>query len=64
MDYSVVPLKPDKQFKRALEHGVQFTVRLVDQVTAKVKDLKTRDEQTLSTEEVVAHLLEAASKSA
>lgn len=64
VDYSVVPLKPDKQFKRALEHGVQFTVRLEDQVTAKVKDLKTRGEQTLSIEEVVAHLLEAASKSA
>ncbi|MDP7010145.1 MAG: ATP phosphoribosyltransferase regulatory subunit [Verrucomicrobiota bacterium] len=62
VDYSIVPLKPDKQFKRALEHGVQFTVRLEDQAIAKVKNLKTRDEQTLPTGEVAAYLMKAVSK--
>ncbi len=64
VDYSIVPLKPDKQFKRALEHGVQFTVRLEDQAIAKVKNLKTRDEQTLPIAEVAAYLMKAVSKSA
>jgi histidyl-tRNA synthetase len=64
VDYSIVPLKPDKQFKRALEHGVRFTVRMEDQTTAKVKNLKTRDEQTLATSEVATHLMAAALKSA
>ncbi len=64
VDYSIVPLKPDKQFKRALEHGVRFTLRLEDQATAKVKNLKTRDEQTLPIAEVVAYLMKAVSKSA
>ena len=64
VDYSIVPLKPDKQFKRALEHGVRFTLRLEDQATAKVKNLKTRDEQTLPIAEVAAYLIKAVSKSA
>ncbi len=64
VDYSIVTLKSDKQFKRALEYGVRFTVRLEDQATAKVKDLKTRDEQTLLIGEVAAHMVKAASKSA
>ena len=64
VDYSIVPLKPDKQFKRALEHGVRFTLRLEDQATAKVKNLKTRDEQTLPIAEVAAYLMKAVSKSA
>jgi histidyl-tRNA synthetase len=52
IDYSVVPLKPDKQFKRALESGARFTVRLEDATTAKLKNLKTREEQTLSPDAV------------
>ena len=52
IDYSVVPLKPDKQFKRALECGARFTVRLEDATTAKLKNLKTREEQTLSPDAV------------
>ena len=63
VDYSIVPLKPDKQFKRALEHGVRFTVRLENQATANVKDLKTRVEQTLPIGEVVAHLMTSVSNS-
>ena len=52
IDYSVVPLKPDKQFKRALECGARFTVRLEDATTAKLKNLKTREEQSLSPDAV------------
>ena len=52
IDYSVVPLKPDKQFKRALESGARFTVRLEDATTAKLKNFKTREEQTLSPDAV------------
>ena len=48
IDYSVVPLKPDKQFKRALECGARFTVRLENSETAKLKNLETREEQSLS----------------
>ena len=48
IDYSVTPLKPDKQFKRALECGARFTVRLENSETAKLKNLETRVEQTLS----------------
>ena len=59
VDYSIVPLKPDKQFKRALEYGVRFTVRLEDHGTAKVKDMKTRYEQTLPKSEVAAHMVKA-----
>jgi len=64
VDYSIVPLKPDKQFKRALEHGVRFTLRLEDQAIAKVKNLKNRDEQTLPIAEVTAYLMKAVSKPA
>ena len=63
VDYSIVPLKPDKQFKRALEYGVRFTVRLEDGGAARVKDLKTRDEQTIPQNEVSAHIVEAKLKS-
>ena len=63
VDYSIVPLKPDKQFKRALEHGVRFTVRLEDQATANVKNLETRVEQNLPIGEVVAHLMTSVSNS-
>ena len=63
VDYSIVPLKPDKQFKRALEHGVRFIVRLEDQATANVKNLETRVEQNLPIGEVVAHLMTSVSNS-
>ena len=52
IDYSVTPLKPDKQFKRAHECGARFTVRLENPETAKLKNLETREEQTLSPDAV------------
>jgi len=62
VDFAIVPLKQDKQFKRALECGVKYTVRMEDQGTVTVKDLKTRHEQTLSIGEVGAFLLESSLK--
>ena len=45
-EYSVVPQKPDKQFKRALELGAFFTVRLTAPNEAVLKNLGTREETT------------------
>jgi len=56
VDYSVVPLKSDKQFKRALECGARFTVRLENAKSAKLKNLETREEQSLAPGEVSAKL--------
>jgi histidyl-tRNA synthetase len=60
VDYSLTSAKPDKQFKRALELGAARTV-LVEQVTAgelsvRVKDLKTREQQTVPLATAVALL--------
>ena len=55
VEFTLTPAKSDKQFKRALELGASFTIRLerdADGATiAKVKNLKTRAEQvtTLAT---------------
>lgn len=49
VDYSLTPAKGDKQFKRALELGAAYTVRLErgtdGVVISKVKNLKTREEK-------------------
>ena len=62
VDFAIVPLKQDKQFKRALECGVKYTVRMEDQGTVTVKDFKTRHAQTLSIGGVGAFLLESSLK--
>ena len=43
-EYSVVPQKSDKQFKRALEMGALFSVRLNGPEEAVIKNLSTREE--------------------
>jgi histidyl-tRNA synthetase len=52
VDYSFTLLKPDKQFKRAIELNASFTCRLEratdGAITARVKNLKDRNEQTLA----------------
>lgn len=48
VDYSLTPMKSDKQFKRALELGAAHWARLergADGVQVRVKNLKTRAEQ-------------------
>jgi len=65
-EYPLTPLKPDKQFKRALELGVAHTVRLEKtadgEVTAKLKNLRTREEQSLPPAEVASRLASNASR--
>ena len=54
-DYSFVPAKSDKQFKRALESNAAFTVKLDragdGALLAKIKNLKTREEKTTGFDE-------------
>ena len=61
MDYSFVPTKPDKQFKRALELNAAFTVKLERTSNAefalKVKNLKTREERVVDKGNISAFLL-------
>lgn len=60
VEYSLVAAKPDKQFKRALELNAGHTVRLerapTGDLVAKVKNLKTREEKSVSVVEVVRAL--------
>ncbi|MCP5521774.1 MAG: ATP phosphoribosyltransferase regulatory subunit [Verrucomicrobiales bacterium] len=60
VDYSLTSMKPDKQFKRAVELGAAHTVRLVrgedGAISARVKNLRTREEQVLSPDAVVPAL--------
>ncbi len=59
-DFSLVPVKGDKQFKRALELGAAHTVRLErspeGEVVARLKHLQTREEKVLAPDTVVAAL--------
>ncbi len=51
VDYTLVPMKGDKQFRRALEQGAAHTVRVerdAGGVVARVKDLQTRVERVVS----------------
>ena len=61
VDYSFVPTKPDKQFKRALELNAAFTVKLErtsnGEFALKVRNLKTREERVVDTGSVSAFLL-------
>jgi len=56
VDYSLVPSKPDKQLKRALELGALRTVRLEhgpDGPMARIRDLTTREERVMPSSDVV-----------
>ena len=60
VEYSLVPAKSDKQFKRALELNASHTVRLerapTGELITKVKNLKTREEKSLGPAEPVSFL--------
>jgi histidyl-tRNA synthetase len=61
VEYSLTPAKPDKQFKRAQELKAAYTIKLergADGVAAKIRNLRTREEKTLSTAEAVKELAE------
>ena len=57
VEYSLTPVKPDKQFKRAAELKVSHTLKL-DPATKNVvaRNLKTRAENVVSPSDVIAHL--------
>lgn len=63
VDYSFVPAKPDKQFKRAQELKAAHTLRLerggAGELQVKIKDLKTRQETIVPPAEAAARLKSA-----
>jgi histidyl-tRNA synthetase len=62
VDYSFSPMKPDKQFKRAVESGATHTVRLEATeggTITKCKRLATRTEAVLRIEELAAFVATA-----
>ena len=56
-EHSVVPQKPDKQFKRALEMGALYSVRLTGPQEAVIKNLSTREESTWPLAKVAEQLV-------
>jgi histidyl-tRNA synthetase len=62
-DYSLTSAKPDKQFKRAQELGARQLVRLernsAGQLTAKLRDARTREERSVPIAEAAAVLRQA-----
>lgn len=59
VDYSLVAMKGDKQFRRALEMGAGHTVRLerdAGGLVARVKNLKTRAEEVVAVADVAGHV--------
>jgi len=65
VDYSLTPVKPDKQFKRAQETGARKTIKLErdsnSQLLARARDLKTREEKTAPLSAAAALLRQAGS---
>ncbi|MEO8425829.1 MAG: histidine--tRNA ligase [Verrucomicrobiota bacterium] len=59
-DYFLTPIKPDKQFKRALELGAAHTIKLEIEpggnIKARLKNLQTREEKLVAPDEVLSHL--------
>ena len=55
-DFSLTPVKPDKQFKRAQELNAAFTAKLENLSTVRIRNLKTRDEKTVGLAETAAQL--------
>ena len=60
VDYSLVPAKPDKQFKRAVESGAKWTIKLegavVGPAQARLKLLSSREEQLVPIDQVLSAL--------
>lgn len=56
VEYSFTPAKSDKQFKRAQELKVPFMVKLENDSTVRVRNLKTREEKSVPVSEISQHL--------
>ena len=62
VEYPLAPIKPDKQFRRALELGAEFTVQIEDDEAAVLKNLNTKMVKKMPIEELAEHLLETICK--
>jgi histidyl-tRNA synthetase len=64
IEYSLTPQKSDKQFKRALELGAAYTIKLerdaAGEVQLRFKNLKTREEKLVDPSEAATHLRSSA----
>ena len=60
VDYPLTPAKPDKQFKRAVELGAKWTIKLEPvaegSVRARLKRLDTREERLIPIDQVLSSL--------
>jgi histidyl-tRNA synthetase len=60
VEYSLTPLKSDKQFKRAIELGAAYTIKLEripdGDLQLRFKNLKTREEKLVPPSEAATHL--------
>jgi histidyl-tRNA synthetase len=56
VEYLLTPAKPDKQFKRAQELNVAYTVRLENSDYVRIRDFKTRKEIVAGANAVANHL--------
>jgi len=59
VEYSLVPVKADKQFKRAQELKAAFTIKLENDAYARIRNSKTRTELVSGTSDVKNHLAKA-----
>jgi histidyl-tRNA synthetase len=56
-DYPLMPMKPDKQLKRAIELDATYTVRLVDEDIVLLKHLETKLEERVFVSELEDHMV-------
>ena len=56
VEYALTPAKADKQFKRAQELKVAYTVRVENDAYVRIRNLQTRDEIVAGMDAVVHHL--------
>ena len=53
-EYALTATKPDKQFKRAQELKAAHTLKLENDLSVKVRNLKTREEKSVGIAEVMS----------
>jgi histidyl-tRNA synthetase len=59
VDYSMVAMKPEKQFKRALEVSAEYTVKLENEDNVLLKNLKTKQEERISIGKIRDRMVQA-----
>jgi histidyl-tRNA synthetase len=56
VEYALTPTKPDKQFKRAQELKVAYSVKMESDAYVRIRNFKTRDEVVAGAGDVANHL--------